>query len=87
MNISGCATEMINGLCERYNLDCGIAVTGIAGPGGGTDGKPVGTVYIATKTPNSTLVERKLFGGNRKEVREQTVRYALNQLRLQLLEK
>ena len=81
-----CATEMINGLCDRYKVDCGIAVTGIAGPGGGSDEKPVGLVYIATRTPESTKVTKRLFGGNRKEVREQTVRYALNQLRLQLLE-
>ncbi|MCM8525994.1 MAG: CinA family protein, partial [Lentisphaeraceae bacterium] len=81
-----CATEMVNGLCRKYKVDCGIAVTGIAGPGGGTDEKPVGLVYIATKTPKSTLVTKRLFGGNRKEVREQTVRYALNQMRLQLLD-
>jgi nicotinamide-nucleotide amidase len=80
-----CATEMINGLCDKYNLDCGIAVTGVAGPGGGSVEKPVGTVYIATKTPENTVITKRLFGGNRKEVREQTVRYALNQLRLQLL--
>ncbi|MCM8538863.1 MAG: CinA family nicotinamide mononucleotide deamidase-related protein [Lentisphaeraceae bacterium] len=82
-----CATEMVNGLCQKYTVDCGIAVTGIAGPAGGTDEKPVGLVYIATKTPDSINVSKRLFGGNRKEVREQTVRYALNQLRLQLLGK
>ena len=80
-----CASEMVNGLCERYNVDCGIAVTGIAGPGGGSDEKPVGLVYIATKTPKSVNITKRNFGGNRKEVREQTVRYALNQFRLQLL--
>ena len=81
-----CAAEMVNGLCTKYEVDCGIAVTGIAGPGGGSDEKPVGLVYIATKTPNSVNITKRNFGGNRKEVREQTVRYALNQLRLQLLE-
>ena len=81
-----CAAEMVSGLCERYKVDCGVAVTGIAGPGGGTDEKPVGLVYIATKTPSSINITKRLFGGNRKEVREQTVRYALNQLRLHLLE-
>ena len=80
-----CATEMVTGLCEKYKVDCGIAVTGIAGPGGGTDEKPVGLVYIATKTPDSINVTKRLFGGSRNEVREQTVRYALNQLRLQLI--
>ena len=81
-----CASEMVNGLCARYGVDCGIAVTGIAGPGGGTEEKPVGLVYIATKTPDRTNITERLFGGSRHEVREQTVRYALNQLRLQLLE-
>jgi nicotinamide-nucleotide amidase len=80
-----CATEMISGLCSRYELDCGIICTGIAGPGGGSDEKPVGTVYIGSKTPISTLVTRFLFSGSRKEVREQTVRYGLNQLRKQLI--
>ena len=80
-----CASEMIAGLCRRYELDCGIVVTGIAGPGGGSEEKPVGTVYIGSQTPKGTLVTKQLFGGSRQEVREQAVRYALNQLRRQLL--
>lgn len=80
-----CATEMVTGLCQKYKVDCGIAVTGIAGPGGGTEEKPVGLVYIATKVADDVQVSKNTFGGNRKEVREQTTRYALNQLRLQLL--
>lgn len=80
-----CATEMVNGLCQKYAVDCGISVTGIAGPGGGSDEKPVGLVYISTKVKSSLEVTRHTFGGNRKEVREQTIRYALNQFRLQLL--
>ena len=76
---------MVSGLIKRYDLDCGIAVTGIAGPGGGSENKPVGTVFIATATPLVTSVKAYKFGGSRKEVREQTVRYGLNQLRLQLI--
>jgi nicotinamide-nucleotide amidase len=79
-----CATEMINGLCQKHNVDCGIAVTGIAGPNGGTDDKPIGLIYIATRIKDTTQVKQYTFGGNRRDVREQTVRYALNQLRLQL---
>lgn len=79
-----CASEMVAGLCERYKADCGIAVTGIAGPGGGSEEKPVGLVYIATQVKGISKINRYTFGGNRKEVREQTIRYALNQLRLQL---
>ena len=79
-----CAREMVTGLCKRYEVDCGIAVTGIAGPAGGTPEKPVGLVYIATQVKGISEIKRHTFGGNRKEIREQTIRYSLNQLRLQL---
>jgi nicotinamide-nucleotide amidase len=56
-----------------------IAVTGIAGPDGGTEEKPVGTVYIATSClDQETLYERHQFEGDRSEVRMQTVLAALN---------
>ena len=77
---------MLDGLCKEHGVDCGIITTGIAGPGGGSEDKPVGLVYIGTKTPEASLVRKYNFRGSRKEVREQSVRYALNQLRLLLVE-
>ena len=82
-----CARAMVTNLCELYKTDCGIAVSGIAGPGGGTNEKPVGLVYIATYIKGQIKCVTQNFRGNRKDVREQTVTYALNQLRLQLLGK
>jgi nicotinamide-nucleotide amidase len=79
------AREMLDGLLSRYDVDAGIAVTGIAGPSGGTDGKPVGLVYIATGAGHSVQVQRFSFPGNRDSVRTRTAAVALNQLRLQLL--
>ncbi len=80
------ATEMLNALFRRYEADAGIAVTGIAGPAGGTPDKPVGLVFIATGVRGKRQVEQYSFPGNREAVRQRTVTTALNQLRLQLLE-
>ena len=44
-----CALEMVHGICDTTGSDCGIAVTGIAGPDGGTQEKPVGLVYMAVQ--------------------------------------
>ena len=57
-----------------------IAVTGIAGPNGGTLEKPVGTVWIAWAGPDSLISERVLFNGDRYQVRQQTVDYSLTKL-------
>jgi nicotinamide-nucleotide amidase len=80
-----CATEMIGALFRRYEADAGIAVTGIAGPAGGSEAKPVGLVYIATGIRRQLRVERHFFPGDRESVRQRAVIAALNQLRLQLL--
>lgn len=76
-----CAGEMVAGACRALDADCAVAVTGIAGPGGGTAGKPVGLVFIASvlrgKAPTVT---RNVFPGDREEVRRQTVETALAQL-------
>ena len=79
-------TAMLEALFRRYEADAGIAVTGIAGPAGGTADKPVGLVYIATGLRAQRQVTRHLFPGNRDSVRQRTVTTALNQLRLQLLQ-
>ncbi len=72
------ATEMAKGALQNSDADCAIAVTGIAGPTGGTTTKPVGTVFIAWAYKNQeTTVIKKRFTGNRFEIRQQTVKVAL----------
>ena len=72
------ATEMANGALQNSDADCAIAVTGIAGPTGGTTTKPVGTVFIAWAYKNQeTTVIKKRFTGNRLKIRQQTVKQAL----------
>lgn len=79
-----CAHEMANGLRDKFKVDCGVAITGIAGPGGGSKDKPVGLVYIASFTPSEILVEKCIFRGNRDMIRQHSLSHALNQLRLQI---
>jgi nicotinamide-nucleotide amidase len=55
-----------------------IAVTGVAGPDGGTDEKPVGTVYIAwASRDGDTIIKKNILSGNRHQIRAQTVLIAL----------
>lgn len=80
--VSGPAvTEMAEGALNLSGADYGVAVSGVAGPDGGTDQKPVGTVWFAwavrDKNKISTDSERVHFDGDRKEVRRQTVVHAL----------
>lgn len=79
------AFEMVTGASEKANGAAAIAVTGIAGPDGGSDEKPVGTVWITTSTPKAgVLCKDYLFSGDRQAVREQTVTAALLQILSQL---
>lgn len=77
-----CVTELVNNLVDKYSTDAGIAVSGIAGPGGATETKPVGLVYIGVRFKDQVIVERYEFSGNRQAVRDRTVSKALNTLRL-----
>ncbi len=61
-------TMMADGVAKATGADCAVATSGIAGPGGGTDEKPVGTVWIAVHTPNETTAFVKRFPGNRSRV-------------------
>lgn len=74
------ANEMAHGLWERYRMDVSAAITGIAGPGGGTEAKPVGTVHIATCVQGKLTQQKFQFSGNRQAVREQSVEAALDML-------
>ncbi len=71
------ATMMADGVAKVANTDCSVSTTGIAGPGGATPGKPVGTVCIGIHTPSGTVSKRYHFNGNRAEVIERATVKAL----------
>ncbi|MBP3221176.1 MAG: nicotinamide-nucleotide amidohydrolase family protein [Neisseriaceae bacterium] len=73
--------EMANGALQKANADYAIAISGIAGPTGGTPNKPVGTVCFGLATKNQTLTQSKHFSGSRDEIRQQAVDYALQLLK------
>lgn len=75
------AKEMAKGGCFYTKADACVAVTGIAGPDGGTPEKPVGLVYIACCVCGKTTVEEYLFSGERAQIREATTAAALTMLR------
>lgn len=75
------AAEMAAGAVRALGADFSVAVTGIAGPDGGSEEKPVGLVYIACADKNGNLkVTKNLFSGDRKAVRDQTTKTALQML-------
>ncbi len=73
----GTACEMAEGIRIRTGADIAVSVTGIAGPGGGTEEKPVGLVYIGVSTKDKTDAVRFHFVGNREKVRQLSVKNAL----------
>ncbi|MGO7210097.1 CinA family protein [Rhizobium ruizarguesonis] len=77
------ARQMVHGALFRSRAEIAVAVTGIAGPGGGSAEKPVGLVHIAAKSRAGALIHRKMHYGDigRSEVRLATVRTALEMVR------
>ena len=75
------AREMAEGAISFSGSDVAVAITGIAGPDGGTVEKPVGLVYIACHVRNTTTVREFRFRGNRQKIREQSVINALDMVR------
>jgi nicotinamide-nucleotide amidase len=71
------AREMAQGALARGKGTVALSITGIAGPGGGSKDKPVGTVCFAWATPRGTRAETRLFSGDRESVRRQSVVHAL----------
>jgi PncC family amidohydrolase len=74
------AIAMARGVREITGADLGLSITGVAGPGGGTDAKPVGTTFIALSDSSSERVEHKTWRGDRTQNREQSVRFAIQWL-------
>ncbi len=80
------ATEMVKGLAALSKVDVAVSTTGIAGPGGGSEEKPVGLVYIACSVCGKVTVKEHHFSGSRSKIRENAVTAALNLTRQCLLE-
>ena len=81
------AVEMVLGLVKKLELKVGVSVTGIAGPSGGTQLKPVGLVYISTFVETNCRSNEFHFTGNRLAIRNETTKTALTLLRQHLLGK
>ncbi|MCI8589248.1 MAG: CinA family protein [Clostridiales bacterium] len=75
-----CAKAMAEGVRQKIGADIGVSITGIAGPGGGTPQKPVGTVYIGLSFAGGTLAKRFQFDGSREDVRRQSVAQAIEEV-------
>jgi nicotinamide-nucleotide amidase len=76
-----CAEAMVRGICERSDTACGLSITGIAGPEGGTPGKPVGTVFIGLAVAGAVEARHFRFAGGRASVKWQSSQMALDMLR------
>ncbi len=75
-----CAKEMAEGLLKKTGCDIAVVSTGIAGPGGGTEEKPVGLVYIGIALKGAVVVLENHFQGDRQMIRRQTVERALKEV-------
>jgi PncC family amidohydrolase len=74
------AISMAEGVRRRFDADIGVGITGIAGPGGGTPEKPVGTVCLGISAEEVRFSDRRRFAGDREAVRDQAVAWALEEL-------
>lgn len=79
------AKEMAEGIAKKAGVDISIVSTGIAGPGGGTEEKPVGLVYIGLYIKGNIIVKRFNFQGDREKIRIRSTQNALDMLRRELI--
>ncbi len=82
LNLFGAVSEqtalaMAIGVREVFGTTIGVSITGIAGPGGGTEEKPVGLVYVAVSGPTGDTIKKFNFNGNRSEIKQKVVEAAL----------
>ncbi len=81
------AKEMVSGITKTSGADIGISITGIAGPSGGTEEKPVGLVYIGLSIKGEIIIKKLNLAGNRQKIRERATNIALDLLRRELLKR
>ncbi len=81
------ARAMAQSIKKESGADIGVSVTGIAGPDGGTEEKPVGTVFLGLAVDDKVTVSRHQFHGSREQIQEITALTGLNLIRKHLLEK
>jgi nicotinamide-nucleotide amidase len=72
-----CSLAMADGVRKKFGVELGISTTGIAGPGGGTDKKPVGLVYIAVSYKENSMVKKFRLFGNREQIIQRSSNAAL----------
>jgi nicotinamide-nucleotide amidase len=77
---------MAAGALRRFDADSAVAITGIAGPGGGTEEKPVGTVCFTVAIDGTTSTRTLRLPGNRSDIRERSTTVAMHMLRQALIE-
>ncbi len=82
-----CAKEMLRGVVDLSGADAAICTTGIAGPNGGTNEKPVGLVYVGVYYKGEYKIERCLFSGDRGQIINSATEHALSMLYNTLKEK
>lgn len=79
-----CAAAMATAAAEKFGADYGLSVTGFAGPGGGTEADPVGTVYLGYASPSGVWSRRLSIAGDRLQVKTRSVNGALDWMRRKL---
>jgi nicotinamide-nucleotide amidase len=75
------ASAMAAGACTQMGAEIGVGITGIAGPGGGSPEKPVGTVWIAAQVQGTVRTLGRVFVGDREEIRQRSAQAALDLIR------